>query len=231
MSELQTDSSAKQMPEWATTSAWHLTYYFGMMENDPENRPAFKGYGALAKNLEQALDTVTTSEAPETILLPLKPKADLNGRSVGDMPEHEQLAAYMAAKKERLYEEEQLAASQALILLAYKALRAECLEPVSVIDEETGRGDVVMHGIHNEKHVYFIEHHDSDEYGNYMTWTVATEVPSDLSRTPQTEEQPFLTTSQREELRHDVFDDISQLPTALVDEAQVVRDWITRRAA
>jgi hypothetical protein len=205
------------------------------MEKDPEAGRDFAGYGVVAEAFKNDLEEVYQADGLKSVQIRMKPKPDLGGKSVGDMSEAEQLAALRAGKRQQLYDDEGLPASQALRLLAYKMTNA--IEIVEAVDEETQEGDVILHGLYNGKHLYFIEHYESDELGRYITCTLMNEMPWGLvPKQPKTEskERPFVTTSQEMELREEfkiTEKEIEAIAVAEVDEAQIVRDYFDNRQA
>lgn len=233
--DINTHSNSKRSgpTEWATESPWHLTKYFERMESNPENGGVFKGYGAVAEGFEHAIQDIREAEETKAVQIRLKPAPNLGGRSVGDMSPREHLAALRAARRTQLYDDEGLVASQALMLLTYKMANAESL--VDTAGQGSDSNHVIMHGQVDGKHVYFIERYESDDLGDYLTWTLMNEMPWGLVPTSvlaAQKKKPFLTTTETREMTMDFYRDFDQvIPTVPIEEADVVRSWISRRAA
>jgi hypothetical protein len=235
MDRLHTKTAKQTIIESATSSPWHLAEYFRQMESDPNSKDTFAGYRGLAESLRHTFENFVPTDDLEDVQfnqLKLKPRPDLAGQNVAEMSEDDQIAALRAAQRERLYEGEGLAGSQALVLLTYKMTEAQ---PIHDSVDKTGSGDVILHGKLNAKHIYFVEHYGYDDgLGRYMSVALATNMPWELIPDPietEVEEKPFLTTNQANDMKRDVFETLVELPTAEVDEAKILQDWIHHRRA
>jgi hypothetical protein len=126
-------------------------------------------------------------------------------------------------------------ASTALIELAYRVTDARLRDSEGW--DYIPHGRVWYQGRHLGRPIQFIENFDYDEQGEFKTLDISTSVPREmlehhLPLQGQDPDSHFYTTGETIEEVVDLYNNtLNVIPTAPIDEAEVVKGWIERRAA
>ncbi len=193
-----------------------------------------KGHAEYSKTVQElekslvAIQYASMLEVPQytTIRLPLRPRTEIPF----SFYEQKSKRAKEATDGLRVYYEDDVPAETKDLLLMN-----ELITHSQVLDDardEKGDGEVLSRGFYDETTLYFVEQYGEDSVGKYLTWSATNLMPKSFIAKPKAmNNMPFLTSKDRNDFANNIFDSIDELPTATIDESEVVRTWIHRKAA
>jgi hypothetical protein len=197
---------------------------FGKLAKFPETIEELPGYFAGAnladgnrfRNFKQTADILVNeldrmaglsrSNETETQFIPFNPvKSKFDPETAGFLDVMEDQDSF------KLHDSDKQVESQALVDMTYHLTQAEELFDT----RQKGTGYVVMHGSHDDSHVYFIENYLADVKGGYMIWSVASGIPEAVLCA----EQAWHAEKEKEIFRKLVEEGLKDLPVIELEQA------------